>query len=189
MPQLNYAEIVILIAVTIGGITDVITKKIYNPITFGAAALGFIINTMTNPNHLEGFMFALAGWFLATFIMVLPNPGKKMAFGDVKMMGAVGACLGWQRFLISFFYFALAYGFVALFLIARAVPKDQIKSFWLVVKSWLSAGVDLSGTVDTTQVDEARKAKIPIGPAIALGTYLGIFADKFLMHFLGFNSY
>ncbi|MBU6453899.1 MAG: prepilin peptidase [Cyanobacteria bacterium REEB67] len=189
MPQLSYAEIVILVAVTIGAVTDMITKKIYNVVTFPTAAIGFLLNTMSNANHLEGFMMALSGWFLATFIMVLPNPGKKIAFGDVKMMGAVGACLGWVKMLICMFYFSLTYGLIALILIARAIPKDQIKGFWLVVKSWLSVGVDLSGTVDTTQVDEARKAKIPIGPAIALGTYLGVFFDKPLMHFLGFNSY
>jgi hypothetical protein len=38
---------------------------------------------------------------------------------------------------------------------------------------------------DQSKVEAARKALIPICPAIAAGTYLGIFFDKPLMQFMG----
>ena len=132
---------------------------------------------------------AVGGLFLAYLIMCLPHPGKKLAFGDVKMMGAVGACLGPVRWLICWFYFALAFGSLSLFLIARAIPKEQMKGFWLMAKTSMVSGVDISDTVDTTSIEAARKKKIPIGPAIAVGTILGIMYDVPLMHFLGFNTY
>ena len=59
----------------------------------------------------------------------------------------------------------------------------------MMVKTFFTAGVDLSSTVDTTEVDAARKALIPVCPAIAIGTLLGILFDKPLMHFMGFNWY
>jgi prepilin peptidase CpaA len=191
MHQLSPSEILILVAVTIGAITDMRTTKIYNWLTFPTAILGLVINAMQNFNgsgfSLSGLGLAVGGYVLAVFIMCLPKPSAKIAFGDVKLMGAVGACLGAARWCICWFYFSLTYGLIALLLIARAIPKDQIKGFWLMFKTFFTAGVDLSSTIDTTQVDEARKKKIPIGPAIAIGTYLGIFCEKPLLQFLGLH--
>jgi prepilin peptidase CpaA len=191
MHQLTVAEIVIIVAVTIGAITDMRTTKIYNWLTFPTAIAGLVINSMQNFSgagfSLNGAGLAVCGWLLAVFIMCLPKPSQKIAFGDVKLMGAVGACLGAAKWCICWFYFSLTYGLIALVLIARAIPKDQIKGFWLMFKTFFTAGIDLSDTVDTSQMDEARKKKIPIGPAIAIGTYLGIFFDKPLLQFLGLH--
>ena len=99
-------------------------------------------------------MFALAGWFLATFIMVLPNPGKKIAFGDVKMMGAVGACLGWVKMLICFFYFSIIYGLIAAVLIAEPSPKNKSKVF-----GWYSNPGSQSASTSPAQSIRPRSMK------------------------------
>jgi hypothetical protein len=112
-----------------------------------------------------------------------------LKMGDVKIWMAVGACLLPIKMLICWFYFSLTFGAISIFLIAKSIRLDQIKGFWLAVKTFLQAGVDLSSTVDTTEVDAARKALIPVCPAIAIGTLLGILFDKPLMHFMGFNWY
>lgn len=186
MHQFTPAEILILVAVVVGAITDMKTQKIYNIITFPATIAGIIINGMHNfdgsPWSWSGAGMSVAGVLLAYFIMCLPHPGKKLAFGDVKIMGAVGACLGPVRWLICWFYFALAFGSLSLFLIARAIPTEKWKGFWLI-----ASGVPAA--VDVTEIEAARKKKIPIGPAIAIGTILGILYDVPLMHFLGFNTY
>jgi len=191
-------EIVILVAVTIGAITDMVTKKIYNVVTFPTMLIGLVLNSMQNFSgagfSLMNLIWSIVGCALGLAITVLPRIKKTseeapMAYGDVKMWMAIGACLMPIKMFISWFYFSLSFGTLSLILIAKAIPKDQIKGFWLMVKTFFTAGVDLSGTVDTTDVDTARKAKIPICPAIALGTLLGILYDKPLMHFMGFNWY
>ena len=187
MHNFTLAEIVILIALTISAITDVRTKKIYNVVTIPTALAGLVINGIDK--GWAGAGAALFGWLLAVGINLLPKPSQKIAFGDAKMFGAVGACLLPIKMLICWFYFSLTWGALALFLIARAIPKDQIKGFWLMFKTFFTAGIDLSSTVDTTDVNNARKAKIPIAPAILVGTLLGILFDKPLMHFMGFNWY
>ena len=195
MHQPSAAEIVVLVAVTISAITDVRTKKIYNIITFPSAALGIAINAYTawtgsNGNAMAALSAAgwsILYWFAAVIMIMGPRlrNEKTMHPGDAKLWGAIAACLQ-LKFFISFFFFAIAYGVISVVLIAKSIPRDQIKGFWLMVKAFFTAGIDLSGTVDTTEVDKARKALIPIGPAIAIGAYLGIFFEKpFLQFMLG----
>ena len=196
MPTLTPVEIVILVAVAIGAVTDMLTKKIYNVVTFPTMLIGIVLNSMQNFNG-AGFSLANLGWSIAglalgwafTVVPRLKKGNESLAYGDVKMWMAIGACLMPMRMAIAWFYFSLCFGALSLTLIAKAIPKDQIKGFWLRLKGILTAGVDLSEMVDTTDVDAARKAKIPICPAIALGTLLGILYDKPLMHFMGFNWY
>ncbi|MBS1995964.1 MAG: prepilin peptidase [Cyanobacteria bacterium SZAS LIN-2] len=190
-------EIVILIAVTIGAVTDMVTKKIYNVVTFPTMAIGLVLNSMQNFSG-AGFSLGNLGWSFAGLLLglgitILPRLKKgsdaPMAYGDVKMWMAIGACLMPAKMLISWFYFSITFGTISAILVLKAIPKDQIKGFWLMLKTFFTAGVDLSGTVDTTDVDAARKKLIPICPAIAIGTLCGILFDRQLMHFMGFNWY
>ena len=102
MHHFTLAEIVILVAVTIGAITDIKTKKIYNVITFPTAALGIIINTYDGytkgglSGAGMGAIMAVLGWFLGVGLTVLPTLRKGpdlLHMGDANMWGAIGACL------------------------------------------------------------------------------------------------
>ena len=170
----------------IGAITDLKTLKIYNWLTFPTIVIGLALNIWLY--GMDGATKSVLGLLLAAVLMMFPNPGKRMHFGDVKMMIAVGALLGWQQLLLVFFYFSLLYGLVAVFFMVKAIPRDQYKAFWLAFTS-LGAGVDLSATVDMTDVKAAGKRKIPLGPIIAVGTILGILLARPTMHFMGFPSY
>lgn len=184
MNNLTPQDIVALVATAIGAVTDIKTKKIFNWLTFPTAFIGLALNSYLH--GLDGAKDAVFGYLVAAFVMMFPDPGKRMHFDDVKMMAAVGAVLGPIKFLIIMFYFSLLYGLVGLFLMFRAIPRNQYKAFWTVFKS-LGAGVDLSETVDMTEVKEAGKRKIALGPIILAGTVLGILLDKPTMHFMGFN--
>jgi hypothetical protein len=91
--------------------------------------------------------------------------------------------------LICWFYFSLAFGAVSAFLIARAIPSDNIQGLRQPLKIFFRAIAGRSSSGAAPHVDAARKALIPVCPAIALGTYLGVFFDKQLMHFIGLNWY
>lgn len=181
--QFTLVEVVILAAVTIGAVTDVKTRKIYDWITLPTALAGIIINGIqgfTGASWTGGafaVLWAMAGFVVGVGITALPSSRKGKVLlggGDVKMWGAVGACLLPLKLLICWFYFALAFGAASFFLIGKAL--------FLSTK-------DSTDTVDMTAVEAARKAPIPVGPAIAIGTYLGIIFDKGLMHFMGFSWY
>lgn len=184
--NLTLPEIAAIVATIIGAATDLKTRKIYNWLTFPSAFIGIGLNAYLA--GLQGFIDGSLGWALATLVMIFPNPGKRMHFGDVKMMAAVGAFLGPIKFLMVMFYFSLLYGIVAIAFMIKAIPPDQYKAFWLAFTS-MGAGVDLSATVDMTDVKAAGKRLIPLGPIIAAGTILGILLAKPTMHFMGFNWY
>lgn len=186
MQNLTPPEIAAIVATVIGAVTDLKTRKIYNWLTFPSAVLGLALNSYLY--GLNGAKDSALGWVIATLLMCFPNPGKRMHFGDVKMMAAVGALLGPIKFLIVMFFFSLIYGLVAVISMIRAIPPDQYKAFWLAFTS-MGAGVDLSSTVDMTDVKAAGKRMIPLGPIIAVGTILGIVLAKPTMHFMGFAWY
>ncbi len=186
MCNLTPPEITAIVATAIGAATDLKTLKIYNWLTFPTMAIGVALNSYLY--GIDGAINSGLGLGLAALLMMFPNPGKRMHFGDVKMMIAVGALVGWLKLLLVFFYFSLFYGLVALIIMIRAIPKDQYKAFWLAFTS-MGAGVDLSATVDMTDVKAAGKRKIPLGPLICVGTILGILLAKETMHFMGFAWY
>lgn len=183
MHQITICEWVAIGACVIAAATDLKTTKIYNWLTFPAAILGLILNAVFS--GLDGALKSVEGWALATFIMCLPKPAKKMHFGDVKMMGAVGALLGPIQFLLCFFYFSLLYGLVACVLLLMAIPRSQVKT----LLTGLMSGIDLSSSFDLSDFQKARARKIPLGPMILGGVVMGIMLDKATMHFMGFNWY
>lgn len=189
--ELTPQDAIALVTTAIGAGTDLATRKIYNWLTFPTMAIGIGVNWYLNGiytgfQHI-GAVESLCGWLVALIIMLFPNPGKKMHFGDVKMMIAVGALFGITKFLVCMFFFSITYGIVSCALILKAIPREQIKGFWLLLKSLIFAGVDMSKGFDMTEVDKARKQLIPLGPIIFVGVALGIFLEKPLLTFLGFH--
>jgi prepilin peptidase CpaA len=163
------AEILILIAVTTGAVTDLRTRKIYNWITFPTALGGLVLNVCQPllagnvSASVQAALWSAAGCALGLILVAAPQAlrqKKMIAAGDAKMWAAIGACLFPVKMLIAWFYFSLAYAAVGYVLRARARGDKSV-----------------------------GKTLIPLGPMIAAGTYLGIFMDKALMHFMGFNSY
>ncbi|MBU6452916.1 MAG: prepilin peptidase [Cyanobacteria bacterium REEB67] len=169
MHTLTAAEILILICVTIGAITDLRTRMIYNWITFPAALGGFILNVCqafaagNMSASGQAALWSAAGCALGLLLVAGPQALRRkqlIAPGDAKLWAAIGACLFPIKMLIAWFYFSLAYAAVGYVL--RALAKGD---------------------------KSVGKTLIPLGPMIAVGTYLGIFLDKPLMHFMGFNWY
>src|SRR5208283_2554895 len=116
MHHLTLAEIVILVAVAIGAVSDIITKKIYNVVTFPTAIAGIVINGFQGFSDSGGgwigaacgIGWALAGGCLALLITIVPRLRKgedALKMGDVKMWMAIGTCLQPLKMVICWFYF------------------------------------------------------------------------------------
>lgn len=110
--------------------------RILYPLFFGA---NFFSDLNIYPlNQIDGYpvwLVSLAGAFLGGLVgggslWLVGELWKRlrgvdaMGFGDVKMMFAVGALLGWQLTLLSIFLGALSGAVIGVFLIARQKDKD-----------------------------------------------------------------
>jgi prepilin signal peptidase PulO-like enzyme (type II secretory pathway) len=181
MPTLTLTQIALLVIVTVAGIIDWKTKKIFNVVTFPAAVLGIGLNFMTG--GWQAALMAVAGWLLACAIMIGPYhvimKRPKMYFGDAKLMAAIGAFQGPGGMLITYFFFSLLYGLIT-----------TIKVGPLLFKV-LATGAKTPGAnveEDIIKYNQAKQSKIPLGPSIALGTYLSIFLREPTLNFFGFHD-
>ena len=177
--QCTLPEIVILVVVTVSAATDLAKRKIYNAITFPTIVLGIVINGVLGfiaggwGNAAIKIFWSGLGAVLGIAIISGPNYRKGpnlLASGDAKLFAAIGACLLPVQMLICAFYFAIAYGAISIILICQA----------MLIRKEVDAADPAAETVKT-----ARKRLIPVGPAIAVGVYLGILCDKQLLLFMG----
>lgn len=182
MLGLGFNQIVILLIVTAAAVIDFKTKKIFNVITFPAAIVGIISNTITG--GWQGCLLSIGAWCLGAAIMVFPHPKDKLGFGDVKMMAAIGAFLGPVGLLITFLYFSIFYGIVALWRIGAVVPWKAFFNLFFKLGGNVSLVKD---SIDTEKILEMMKSTIPLGPIIAAATYCCVFFQKQTLSFLGFN--
>ena len=116
-------EVVLLIVLLAAAVFDVRYRRIPNWLTVGGVVLGIAMNTVIGP-PLAGIGFALAGLGVAFGIYVLLYALHAMGAGDVKLMAAVGALVGWERWFGIFFVTALIGGVMAFILV---VSRGRLK--------------------------------------------------------------
>ncbi len=154
---INYI-LAILVSV-IGGISDWKTRKIPNWLTFGTFFLSIIYSIFQL--NLNMFLDSFLGFFAGLLILIIPYILGGMGAGDVKLLGAIGALIGYKNILIVFFYTAIS-GFV-------------IGVIWIFLRP-----KHLKYLITTGKVFPAieKKEKFPYGIAIMIGTIAYAFLEK-----------
>jgi len=127
---------IVVIAVT----WDLATRRIPNPLTFGAALAAFAVH-----GYVAGWTGAglsLAGWAVgAAFFLPFFALGG-MGAGDVKLLGAVGAWLGPAAAVWVALYSAIAGGVMALFVATFSGYLTQaFTNIWGLLLYWRIAGI------------------------------------------------
>jgi|SRR5208283_2075837 len=116
-------EIVLLAVLLVAAVYDVRFRRIPNWVTVTGVALGLALNAFLRASpdawfSFGGLWFSLRGLGLAFGVYLVLYIIRAMGAGDVKLMAAVGAMVGWQDWFVIFLITAIVGGVMALILIA-----------------------------------------------------------------------
>ena len=178
--------------VGISGFFDVKDRKIPNKITFTGVVVGMVVNLVSG--GWTGLMLSLVGMFVGLAIFFLPFVMGGMGAGDVKLMGAIGALMGWQFSLLTAIYSALVGGgMVIVYLLYTGKLREYFKKMILSIIQLLFHFLNQLGNNEKIEHlqqrfikngQENKRIYIPYGVAIAGGTVLVLIASN-----QGFNIF
>ncbi|HTS62771.1 MAG TPA: A24 family peptidase, partial [Candidatus Acidoferrales bacterium] len=117
----------------------------------------------------QGLFFALKGLFLAFFVYVLLYALRAMGAGDVKLMAAVGAVVGWEDWFGIFIITALVGGIMSIILVvARGRLKKTLFNVSFIL-SEMKSGRPAYLKNEELDVKSKKALGLPHGAVIAVG--------------------
>jgi prepilin peptidase CpaA len=170
-------EVVLIALALAAAVYDVPYRRIPNWLTAGGVVLGLALNTFIYQGW-PGFRFSLLGLcagFGAYFILYSM---RAMGAGDVKLMAAIGAMVGWQNWFGIFLMTAIVGGLAGLALVlARGRLRKTVFNVGFIV-SEMKSGRPAYLKKEELDVRSPKSMGLPHGAVIALGTlcFLGLSA-------------
>jgi prepilin peptidase CpaA len=161
------SHLAVLAVVTVAATFDLIRHRIPNALTYSSWAVGFALGMLLG--GVAGLIDSLLGFAAGFLPLLVLYVGGSLGGGDVKLMGGVGALLGFSAGLNALISAILVGGFLAAFILLwqgrlLAVLKYALSRLW---------GLIMPAYVPLPEPPE-RKDAFPFGVAIALGTYLTV---------------
>src|ERR1700739_3025424 len=163
---------------SVAGAWDWRSRKIPNWLTVPGFVVGVTLTaTLTG---WTGIIFALKGAALA-LVMLLPLVLlRAFGAGDWKLMGAVGAFLGWRLFLFVLAGSIFASGFMAIIQMYRVGRvMETLSNMWILIRGFLAFGLKKNPKIS---LDNPRLLKLPFGVAVAAATIVCFCAAHWLYH-------
>jgi len=145
----------------VSSVIDLRTHRIPNHLTFGTAALGFLI-AVTGAGRV-GIGAAIAGFALGLGLMLPGHLFGATGAGDVKLFAAFGSLLGPSAVAMAFLYTAIAGGLLAL---TVSVRRRRLLTTLEQTAALVTTG---GGNVAEIERQDANN-RFAYAPAIALGT-------------------
>jgi prepilin peptidase CpaA len=132
----------------------------------------------------QGVMFALKGVALALILLLPLVLLRALGAGDWKLMGAVGAFLGWELFLFVLAGSIFASGIMAIVQTYRVGRvTETLRNMVTLVKGFFAFGLKKNPQIS---LDNPRLLKVPFGVAVAVATIVCYVAayriDLIIMH-------
>jgi prepilin peptidase CpaA len=154
------------VALVISVVTDVLRRRILDVVTYPLMVIALGVRLWTDGvGDLEKGL--ISGLVSGVGLAVLLVPGAlrgKMGWGDVKLMGGVGAVMGFPAVMAAAAFISLAGAFQAVVtLIWKGEVWDTLSA---VLRRWAIRARLLSA-----DAAPAASRHIPYGVAIALGTF------------------
>jgi prepilin peptidase CpaA len=169
-------EVSLLIVALAAAVYDVRYRRIPNWISVGGIALGFLVNTLTH--GVAGLLFSLGGFAIGFGLYFVLYLIHAMGAGDVKLMGAIGALVGWKNWVAVFVIAAIVGGIMAMILI---VARNRVKkTFWNIgyLLDEIRRGRAAYMSREELDVKSPQSVGLPHGAVIAVATifYLALAA-------------
>lgn len=178
--------VLLLVLILASGFWDLKERKIPNKVTFTGILIGILFNVITG--GFPGLLQSLLGLAAGLAIFFLPFAMGGMGAGDVKLMGAIGALMGWRFSLVTALYSALVGGLMVLgYLLYKGKLRDTLKKMILSFIQQLFTFLNRLGYNETIEKIQHRYVKdgqtykkiyIPYGVAIAGGAVLVLIASS-----------
>ena len=166
-------EVMLLTLVVGAAIYDVRYRRIPNWLTVPGVLAGIAMNTFLawpSPQPYSGLVFALKGLGLAFGVYLALYTIRAMGAGDVKLMAAVGAMVGWEDWFGIFLITAMVGGVMAVIL--STVKRRLATTMWNVgfILSEMKAGRPAYVGKEELDVRNPKAVGLPHGSVIAIGT-------------------
>ena len=173
-------EALLLIVVLAAAVYDVRFRRIPNWISVGGIALGVLSNSLRH--GIPGLLFAIGGFGLGFGLYFVLYLIHAMGAGDVKLMGAIGALVGWKNWIAIFVIAAIVGGIMAMIVIlARSRVK---KTFWNIgyLLNEMRRGRAAYATREELDVQNPQSTGLPHGAVIAVATIFYLALAAHIMH-------
>jgi prepilin peptidase CpaA len=157
-----------LAVVLYAGYMDWRTRRIPNWLTVSGFSLGIVLNSILG--GWRGALGSLEGAGLALGLLLPLVLLRGFGAGDWKLMGAVGALMGWRGMLAVLIWSCLITGAAAVvqILVTRRVTATLLNIFALL-KGFVTHGFRPNPKIS---LDNPTLAKLPFGTCVAVGTAL-----------------
>jgi prepilin peptidase CpaA len=149
-------------------------RRIPNWLSVTGTLIGLAMNAFLGRLDLRpgwpGLRFALVGFAVAFGVYFVLYALRAMGAGDVKLMGAVGAMVGWENWFGIFVITAVIGGAMALILVI--VKKRAMRTFFNVgvILNEMKSGRPAYLAKEELDVKNPKALGLPHGAVIAVGT-------------------
>jgi prepilin peptidase CpaA len=163
------AEILLVLVVLVAAVYDVRYRRIPNWLSTSGVAAGLGLNAFMYQGW-PGLKLSLLGLLVGFGVYFVLYALRAMGAGDVKLMAAVGAIIGWRDWFGTFLITAIIGGMMALILVAskRRVKKTLWNLSFII--SELKSGRPAYMGKEELDVRSPKALGLPHGAVIAVGT-------------------
>jgi prepilin peptidase CpaA len=153
-------------------VTDIRSRRIPNVLTFGAAICAVALHGFVTGG--SGLVFSATGWLVGTALFFPFFALGGLGGGDVKLLAAIGACLGGPIVLWVAMYAAVAGGVLAVFVALRAgYLRAALRNILYFLTYWKTFGLK---PVDGFDLDNSQAPRL----AYALPVLTGLLVTLWL---------
>jgi prepilin peptidase CpaA len=168
--NITVVQLIALVIAVVACCFDVRQHRIPNWITFGAAATALMYHIAQSGGH--GLTHSLGGWLVGVAMFILPFILGGLGAGDVKLVAALGAWLGFNDALWLGLYVGASGGVIALVVaVSSGYLRRALINIRLLLGHWRVAGLQ---AIPELTIHSASAPKLAYGVSILAGTVVTV---------------
>ena len=161
-------EIVLAVVLIAAAVSDLRTGRVRNVLTYSAILAGLVfggIQGWWTGETREGLVNHMAGFSFGFVVLFVPFLLGGMGGGDVKLMGAVGAFLGWPGIVYAMFYsFLVGVAVGLIMMVWRGRTLTVVRRLGVAVRLLPIPSVTMDEALPTASL------RVPFAFAVCVGT-------------------